>query len=415
MKQIFISIFSFLFFNNFQSNLVIAQSGDTISSTQKKSTGIDSLKMNMDAIYNRPFLNINKIPVAIGGYIEANTDYTRENGVSEGLNFQFRRMTLFFSSTISRKIKFLSEIEFEDGTKEISIENALIDMEINPILNIRAGIILNPIGSFNQNHDGPKWDFIDRPLAATQIIPSTLSNVGMGLWGKKYSHQWIIAYEAYLTNGFNDKLILNESNHTSFAEAKEDENKFEKSSSGLPMFTGKFSIRNRKLGEFGISYLYGIYNQWQKAGVQIDEKNAASILAFDFNTSIIDNRLNIISEAAFSRIDLPQNYVQNYGSSQIGVFTDLVYNVCKLKLFDWHQSKFDIGCRFEYVDFNNDKFKDNGGRIFDEIWAITPSVALRPSGSTVLRLNYKYFAQTDLFGNKPSKNAAIQFGISSYF
>ncbi len=415
MKQIFISIFSFLFFNNFQSNLVIAQSGDTISSTQKKSTGIDSLKMNMDAIYNRPFLNINKIPVAIGGYIEANTDYTRENGVSEGLNFQFRRMTLFFSSTISRKIKFLSEIEFEDGTKEISIENALIDMEINPILNIRAGIILNPIGSFNQNHDGPKWDFIDRPLAATQIIPSTLSNVGMGLWGKKYSHQWIIAYEAYLTNGFNDKLILNESNHTSFAEAKEDENKFEKSSSGLPMFTGKFSIRNRKLGEFGISYLYGIYNQWQKAGVQIDEKNAASILAFDFNTSIINNRLNIISEAAFSRIDLPQNYVQNYGSSQIGVFTDLVYNVCKLKLFDWHQSKFDIGCRFEYVDFNNDKFKDNGGRIFDEIWAITPSVALRPSGATVLRLNYKYFAQTDLFGNKPSKNAAIQFGISSYF
>src|SRR5688572_5990627 len=32
-------------------------------------------KMNMDASYNRPFLTAEKIPIAIGGYVEANTQY----------------------------------------------------------------------------------------------------------------------------------------------------------------------------------------------------------------------------------------------------------------------------------------------------------------------------------------------------
>ncbi len=87
-----------------------------------------------------------------------------------------RRMTLFFSSTIGKKIKFLSELELEDGTKEINLEYAAMDIEFHPLVNLRGGIIMNPIGGFNQNHDGPRWDFIDRPISATTIIPSTLSN-----------------------------------------------------------------------------------------------------------------------------------------------------------------------------------------------------------------------------------------------
>ena len=31
----------------------------------------DSLKLNMDAVYNRPFVQVGKLPVALGGYMEA--------------------------------------------------------------------------------------------------------------------------------------------------------------------------------------------------------------------------------------------------------------------------------------------------------------------------------------------------------
>ena len=155
-------------------------------------------KLNMDAVYDRPFLSLNKMPVAFGGYLEANSIYSATEGVSEGLSFQARRLTLFMSSTITKRIKFLSELEYEDGTKEIGIEFAAMDISINPLLNLRGGIVMNPIGAFNQNHDGPKWEFVERPDVAVEMLPATWSNVGFGLFGKGYRGDWLFGYEAYL-------------------------------------------------------------------------------------------------------------------------------------------------------------------------------------------------------------------------
>lgn len=71
--------------------------------------------LNMDAVYTRPFLGLGKVPVSIGGYAEVNWQHISTDGVSEGHQFQLRRMTLFVSSSISSKIKFLSELEWEEG------------------------------------------------------------------------------------------------------------------------------------------------------------------------------------------------------------------------------------------------------------------------------------------------------------
>ena len=63
-------IFLFLFI--FFSIASIAQN----DSIKIKKTQIDTaVQLNMDAVYNRPFLQYGKIPVAIGGYMEANTQY----------------------------------------------------------------------------------------------------------------------------------------------------------------------------------------------------------------------------------------------------------------------------------------------------------------------------------------------------
>src|SRR5215467_4541772 len=99
-----------------------------------KKTVIDTstTSLNMDAIYNRPFTQLGKLPAAIGGYVEANYQYLSENGISEGHQFQMRRLSIFLSSSVSKRIKFLSEIEFEDGAKEISVEFASVDFEFAP-------------------------------------------------------------------------------------------------------------------------------------------------------------------------------------------------------------------------------------------------------------------------------------------
>ncbi len=191
----------FLFF----SSIAVAQRDTSFFKKLPRDTA--GVKMNMDAVYDRPFLQMGSLLVAIGGYLEANTTYSSTDGVSEGFSFQLPRMTIFLSSTILNKIKFLSEIELEEGGREINIEFASMDVEFHPLFNFRGGIIMNPIGSFNQNHDGPKWEFVNRPVSSTTIIPSTWSTAGLGLYGKYARNNWIWAYEAYLTNGFDDKIM----------------------------------------------------------------------------------------------------------------------------------------------------------------------------------------------------------------
>jgi hypothetical protein len=374
-----------------------------------------SQKLNMDATYNRPFLTAGKLPIAIGGYLEANTQYAVTDGISEGLSFQMRRMSLFFSSTIGKNIKFLSEIEFEDGAKEINVEYAAMDIEFHPLVNLRGGIIMNPIGGFNQNHDGPKWEFIDRPISATTIIPATLSNVGFGLHGKYFTHGWILGYEAYLTNGFDDHVIANNKNRTSLADGKSRPEKFEESNSGVPMFTGKLAIRNRKIGELGLSYMTGVYNKWREDGVVIDSKRSLSVAAIDFNTALLKNRLSITGEVAKVFVDVPETYSQSFGKQQLGGFLDIVGTLVQKPILGWEKAKINLAVRLEYADYNYGKFKETGDNISDHVWAVVPGVSFRPVGSAVVRFNYRFQQYTDLLGNLPAKTGVVQFGFSSYF
>ena len=372
-------------------------------------------KMNMDALYNRPFLQPGKLPVALGGYAEANYQYLQENGISEGHQFQMRRMSLFVSSSIGNRIKFLSEIEFEDGAKEIAIEFASIDFEFNPLLNLRGGIVLNPIGAFNQNHDGPKWEFVDRPIAATQMLPATFSNAGFGLYGKKYNKDWAFAYEAYLTNGFNDLIINNSENKTFLPATKEDPERFEESFNGSPLFTGKIALRNNKIGELGISYMGGVYNKYEDDGLTLDVKRRVDVFALDFNTNIPKIKTAINAEWAWVHVNVPDTYTEQFGEKQRGGFMDFVQPLLKKPMFGFQDAVLNAALRLEYVDWNKGTFKSTGENISDDVFSIVPAISWRPGAQTVIRFNYRYNWQKDILGNPPSKLAGFQAGFATYF
>lgn len=378
-------------------------------------TDTGKLQMNLDAVYNRPFLQMGKSPVSIGGYLEANTAYFGTDGVSEGISFQIPRMTIFLSSTIKKRIKFLSEIEFEEGGKEIAIEFASMDIELHPLFNLRGGIIMNPIGAFNQNHDGPKWEFVSRPISATTIIPSTWSNVGFGIYGKYALSNWVWAYEAYLSNGFDDKIISNEENRTWLPASKENEERFEESFNGVPLTTAKTAIRHRKIGEVGFSWMGGVYNLFEKDGVEIDGKRRLDVYAIDFNSTIpiINTYLN--GEFVLAIIEVPENLIEQFGNRQQGGFLDIVQPVLKRKILGWENSTFNIALRTEYADYNVGTFKASGDNKYDHIFAIVPGISFRPSAQTVIRLNYRYHWETDLLGNPAARTAGFQLGFSTYF
>lgn len=372
-------------------------------------------QLNMDAVYNRPLLQAGKLPVALGGYVEANYQYLSENGVSEGHQFQMRRLTLFVASTIYKRIKFLSEIEFEGGTKEINIEFASVDLELAPLLNVRGGIVMNPIGAFNQNHDGPKWEFVDRPIAATQMLPATWSNVGFGLYGKKYVDNWVYGYEVYLTNGFEDKIIANSENKTFLPASKENPDRFEESFNGSPLFTGKVAVKNSKIGELGLSYMGGVYNKYKKDGLILDKKRRVVVFAVDFNTILPATKTYINGEWAWVAVDIPATYTEQFGRKQQGGFVDFVQPVLKRSMFGFEKAVLNAALRLEYVDWNKGMFKSTGGNIADDVFSIVPAISWRPTTQTVIRFNYRYNWQRDILGNPPSRQAGFQFGFSTYF
>ncbi|MEQ8683489.1 MAG: hypothetical protein RID25_27235, partial [Cyclobacteriaceae bacterium] len=281
-----------------------------IDSTLLKRTPVDTAKnlLNMDAVYNRPFLQVGKLPVSVGGYIEADYGYMGEDGITDGHSFRVPRMTLFVASSIHRKIKFLSEIEFEEGGEEVAIEFAALDISMHPLLNLRGGIVMNPIGAFNQNHDGPKWEFVDRPIAATEMLPATWSNVGFGLYGKYYVKEWAFGYEAYLTNGFNDAIINNGENRTFLPASKENKERFEESSNGEPLFTGKIALRHNEVGEIGLSYMGGIYNTHEVDGLTLDDARRLNVYAIDFNATVPGVKTFFVGEWVWVNIDVPATF-----------------------------------------------------------------------------------------------------------
>jgi hypothetical protein len=402
-----------LFLLVFLLNTVFGQIDPALLRKPSKDTA--SLQLNMDAVYNRPFNQVGKLPVALGGYVEANYQYLNQDGVSEGHQFQMRRLTFFVSSSIAKRIKFLSEIEFEDGTKEINIEFASVDFEFAPLLNFRGGVVMNPIGAFNQNHDGPKWEFVDRPISATQMLPATWSNVGFGLFGKKYKDNWVFGYEAYFTNGFDESIISNTENKTFLPAARANKDRFEESFNGSPLVTGKIALRNKKIAEVGFSYMGGIYNKFEDDGLVLDKRRRIKVFAVDFNTQLPSLNTYLNGEWAWVNVDVPDTYSEQFGHRQQGGFIDIVQPVVHTPIFGFEKSVMNLALRLEYVDWNRGLFISTGTNISDDIVSLVPAVTWRPTPQTVLRLNYRHNWQQDILGNPAKKMTGFQFGLSTYF
>ncbi|MBL4593650.1 MAG: hypothetical protein JKX68_07545 [Flavobacteriales bacterium] len=373
----------------------------------------DSIQItNQDQIYNRPFIGIGKSKTAVGGYLEGNTNYFAEDGVTEGYSMELRRFNIFLYSAISKRVKFLAELEFEHGTEEIELEMAQMDFEFNPALNFRAGILLPQIGLFNSNHDSPQWEIIERPLSSTQIIPSTLSEVGFGFFGKFYPGGSIITYNIYIVNGLQQNIIVNEEGKT-FIPAGKDEEMFGEDNNGTPMYNGRLAFNNRKLGELGVSYYGGVYNSYRLEGEEVDDKRNLQIIAVDFTTKIY--KATIQGEFVTASIDVPSDLEEVYGNQQMGYFAEIIYPIVKRKILGYKDAVINTTLRYEFVDYNIGTFASTGENIGDHIKGITVGLGFRPTAGTIIRFNYRYHRITDILGNPPAQLGGFQFGFATYF
>ena len=145
--------------------------------------------------------------LSIGGYGEAfYQDVVSDNNNDAKSTADLERMVLYVGYKFTDKILFNSEVEFEHGSTErngaVSVEFAALDFFINPMANVRAGMVLMPMGFLNQIHEPPFYFGNHRPEVEQKIIPSTLNEVGVGLFGAITPN---LTYTTYVVNGMNAK------------------------------------------------------------------------------------------------------------------------------------------------------------------------------------------------------------------
>lgn len=147
--------------------------------------------------YQRILNNLSGIPqgVTIGGYAEVL--YNQPEASNGELDVQ--RLIMLFGYKFDERVQFVTEIEFEH-VKEVYVEQAFVNYSLANSLNIRAGLMLVPMGIINEFHEPTTFNGVERPSMDNKIVPTTWREIGIGVSGR--FDGLAMRYQAYLFNGF---------------------------------------------------------------------------------------------------------------------------------------------------------------------------------------------------------------------
>lgn len=119
----------------------------------------------------------------------------------------FHRFVLMIGHSFSDRLKFWSEVEVEhafveggEKTGEVAVEQAYVDLMIHRRLNLRAGMVLVPVGIQNERHEPPTFNGVERTFVDSVIVPTTWRDTGVGLFGDLGRG---FSYRAYVLPGLN--------------------------------------------------------------------------------------------------------------------------------------------------------------------------------------------------------------------
>ncbi len=354
--------------------------------------------------YDKPYLyKLASGRTAVGGYAESHFRYEREMGITEELTFVPKRFNLFFHSAVSDWFRMAAELEFEEGTEEILLELAILDFEIHPALTFRTGMLLTPLGKFNLAHDSPANKVTDRPLVSTQIIPTTLSEPGMGFFGTFYpSIRSRITYELYAVNGFSEGLIEASDEGTRIAVGRENI----EDNNNRPAFAGRIGISPVPKAEVGLSWHTGQYNRSEVEGLVVDERRTLTILALDGEYRW--RRYEVLGEYARAKIDLPSDILGTFfAEKQQGLYLQGSAAFLRDAMATMPGSFFEGVVRLDWVDMDTELKGDTQTRL-------TLGINFRPTVDSVLKFNYLYNWGRDRL-NVEVLSAGLLFSMATYF
>lgn len=186
----------------------------------------------------------------LSGYMEAHLNKVQDQPAEADLH----RFVLMVGHSFSDRIKFWSEVEVEhafleggEESGEVAIEQAYLDLAVNRRVNVRAGMVLMPIGILNERHEPPTFHGVERTFVDTVIIPTTWRDIGAGVFGDLGRG---LSFKAYVVPG------LDASGFSAEAGIAEGRQQGGHADASDPAVTGRLELRRRGLTAGG-SFWYG--------------------------------------------------------------------------------------------------------------------------------------------------------------
>ena len=126
-------------------------------------------------------------PAPLSGYMDFH--FNKADGEDGVLDFH--RFVLLLSHGFSPRLRFVGELELEhafveglEDSGELELEQAYLDFLLSRRFNVRAGMLLMPVGIINERHEPPVYNGVERPFVDTVIVPSTWFDAGAGVHGE---------------------------------------------------------------------------------------------------------------------------------------------------------------------------------------------------------------------------------------
>jgi len=187
---------------------------------------------------------------ALSGYM----DFHFNNPEFSDAQLDFHRFVLLVTHSFSERIRFVGELELEhavvEGLEEkgeLELEQAYVDFLLSRSFNVRAGMMLMPIGIINERHEPPVYYGVERPFNDTVIIHTTWFEAGAGVHGE-LGRGW--RYRAFIV------APLDAAEFSAEEGLREGRQKGSEANVGRPAVTGRVeyvAVRGLTLGTSGWS------------------------------------------------------------------------------------------------------------------------------------------------------------------
>ncbi len=277
--------------------------------------------------YQRILQNLEAIPngMTLGGYAEVL--YNQPESVNGEIDVQ--RLILLFGYKFDDRTQFVTELEFEH-VKEVYIEQAFVNYSVNNSLNVRAGLMLVPMGIINEYHEPTTFNGVERPSMDNKLVPTTWREIGIGFSGR--SDAMSMRYQAYIFNGFlshnGTTGLVQGSNGLRSGRQKGAESVFR--TPNLSMKLDFYGINGLRLG------LSGYFGRTQAANEVFDTSGSTvglSMIGFDarYNLRKFTARCQYITSSIKDAFEYNQLTAKDLGSGMSGYYIEGAYNLLPIR------------------------------------------------------------------------------------